>query len=206
MKSELADKTVLITGASGGIGRATARAFAEEGCRLVLHYRRNRRVCESLARELSAATLAVGADTRKEDQVELMFQHVINHFGKLDVLVGSTAGLFGEEGHADYATAKAGMIYGLTKSLKNEIVRLAPNGRVNCVCPGWVDTPMAAKAMSEAGAVQRATSTMALRKVATPQDVANTLVFFSSDSLAGHLSGTILPLDGGMEGRVIHPE
>ena len=51
------------------------------------------------------------------------------------VLVGSTAAVFGEAGHADYAAAKAGMTYGLARSLKNEICRLAPRGRVNVVCP-----------------------------------------------------------------------
>ena len=52
------------------------------------------------------------------------------------VLVGSTAGIFGEAGHADYAAAKSAVAYGLLLSLKNEIVRIAPAGRVNCVCPG----------------------------------------------------------------------
>ena len=42
------------------------------------------------------------------------------------VLIGSTASLFGEAGHADYAAAKAGVTYGLARSLKNEICRLAP--------------------------------------------------------------------------------
>src|SRR5260370_30414223 len=58
------------------------------------------------------------------------------------VLVGSTAGIFGEAGHADYAAAKAGLTYGLARSLKNEICRLAPRGRVKVVCPGWTFTPM----------------------------------------------------------------
>src|SRR5581483_11813951 len=53
------------------------------------------------------------------------------------VLVGSTAGRFGEAGHADYAAAKAALQVGLLHSLKNEIVRIAPLGRVNAVAPGW---------------------------------------------------------------------
>lgn len=120
------------------------------------------------------------------------------------VLVGSTAGLVGEEGHGDYAAAKAGIVHGLTLTLKNEIVRLAPHGRVNCVCPGWVATPMSAEALEDARQVSRATATMALRKVATPKDVATAIVFLASDALAGHLSGTILPVAGGMEGRLLH--
>src|SRR4051794_4097424 len=53
------------------------------------------------------------------------------------VLVGSTSGLFGEAGHADYSSAKAAMTHGLLPTLKNEIVRGAPLGRVNLVAPGW---------------------------------------------------------------------
>jgi 3-oxoacyl-[acyl-carrier protein] reductase len=120
------------------------------------------------------------------------------------VLVASTAALFGEENHTDYSAAKAAMAYGMTRSLKNEIVRLAPRGRVNCVCPGWVMTPMAAESMADASAVRRVTATMSLRKIATPSDVARAIVFLSSSRLAGHLSGTILPLAGGMEGRWLH--
>ena len=50
-------------------------------------------------------------------------------------LIGSTAGLFGEAGHADYAAAKAALV-GLLLSLKNEVVRVAPLARVNAVFPG----------------------------------------------------------------------
>jgi len=117
------------------------------------------------------------------------------------VLVSSTAGIFGEAGHADYAAAKSAMTRGLTLSIKNEIVALAPRGRVNCICPGWTSTPMAAGGLKDAELVKRVLSTMPLKKVATPEDVAAAIVFFSSDALAGHLTGTILPIAGGMEGR-----
>ena len=64
-----------------------------------------------------------------------------NGHGNL-VLVGSTAGRFGEAGHADYAAAKSAIQVGLLLSLKNEIVRVAPLGRVNAVAPGWTYSPM----------------------------------------------------------------
>ncbi len=119
------------------------------------------------------------------------------------VMVGSTAGIYGEEGHADYAASKSAL-EGLTLTLKNEIVRLAPLGRVNLVCPGWVATPMARQALEDRARVDRVTSTMALRKVATPEDVARAIVFLLSDRLSGHLTGTVLPIAGGMEGRRLH--
>lgn len=260
MDSGLTGKTILVTGASGGIGTATARALAEEGAKLVLHCHRNRDGVEKLAGELRVETAVVQADVADETAVEAMYRDALGALGRLDglvvnagiwiedevplhrmslvqwrstleadltgafltcrgfmrhlverprdeasiVLVGSTAALFGEENHADYSAAKAAMAYGLTRSLKNEIVRIAPRGRVNCVCPGWVSTPMAAAAMDVPGAVSRVTATMALRKIATPEDVARAIVFLTSSKLAGHLSGTILPIAGGMEGRWLH--
>ena len=120
------------------------------------------------------------------------------------VLVGSTAALFGEEGHGDYAASKAALS-GLCLTLKNEIVRLAPRGRVNLIQPGWVSTPMAAGALADESRVDRVTSTMALRKVATPEDIAGACAFLLSDRLAGHITGLTLPIAGGMEGRLLHP-
>jgi 3-oxoacyl-[acyl-carrier protein] reductase len=119
------------------------------------------------------------------------------------VLIGSTAGMFGEEGHVDYSASKAAL-QGLTLTLKNEIVRLCPRGRINLVNPGWVATPMAEAALEDQARVARVTSTMALRKVATPEDVAAAVVFLTSERLAGHLSGLAVPVAGGMEGRLLH--
>jgi 3-oxoacyl-[acyl-carrier protein] reductase len=117
------------------------------------------------------------------------------------VLVGSTAGIFGEAGDAEYAAAKSAINDGLAKTLKNEIVRIAPQGRVNVVAPGWTVTPLVAPSLDQE-AVERATRTYALRKVATPEDVARAIVWISSPA-AGHTSGEVLAVAGGMEGRVL---
>lgn len=262
MNAQLKDKVVLITGASGGIGSAIARAFAEEGARLVLHYHRGRERAETLRRELAtAAALTIRGDLRRESEVKRVFAVVQRQCGRLDslvvnagawetrdlplsdlslrqwnetlatvltsaflclreffrcvatqrsgnaVLIGSTAAIFGEAGHADYAAAKAAMAFGLTRTLKNEIARLAPptpgycGGRVNCVCPGWTLIPRTAPKLRDPQAVRRVAATMALPKVARPEDVAHAVVFLSSDRLAGHLTGQTLVVAGGMEGR-----
>ena len=120
------------------------------------------------------------------------------------VLVGSTAGIFGEAGHADYAAAKSAVAHGLLLSLKNEIVRIAPAGRVNCVCPGWTKTPMARPEVDDPEVIDRVTRTMALRKIALPEDVARQVVVLSSDELSGHVTGQIVVVAGGMEGRTLH--
>jgi 3-oxoacyl-[acyl-carrier protein] reductase len=120
------------------------------------------------------------------------------------VLVGSTAGVFGEAGHADYAAAKSAIAYGLLLSLKNEVVRVAPRARVNCVCPGWTRSPMTRREVEDPELVERVTRTMALRKVATPEDVARQVVVLASDELSGHVTGQLILVAGGMEGRTLH--
>ena len=262
MKADLKDKVILVTGASGGIGSAVARRFAEEGARVVLHFHRNRAGAEALRKELGLAqTLTARADLTKEADVAKLFTQAVKKFGRVDtlvanagaweprdvpledmtlrqwnatqagvltstflclreffrlvakqkrgntVLISSTAGIFGEAGHADYAAAKSAMAYGLTLSLKNEIARIAPHtakycgGRVNCVCPGWTVVPRTAANMQDRKNVARVVSTMALRQIARPDDMAHAVVFLSSDTLARHLTGQTLVIAGGMEGR-----
>ena len=119
------------------------------------------------------------------------------------VLVGSTAGLFGEAGHADYAASKSAVLGGLLLSLKNEIVRIAPRARVNAVAPGWTESPMT-RGHVDPERVQRVSRTMALRKIAQPDDVAAQVVILASDALSGHVTGQVMVIAGGMEGRVLH--
>jgi 3-oxoacyl-[acyl-carrier protein] reductase len=119
------------------------------------------------------------------------------------VLVGSTAGVFGEAGHADYAAAKSAILGGLLLSLKNEIVRIAPLGRVNAVAPGWTESPMT-RGLVEPERVAAVSRTMALRKVAQPEDVARQVVVLASDKLSGHVTGQVIVVAGGMEGRTVH--
>jgi 3-oxoacyl-[acyl-carrier protein] reductase len=121
------------------------------------------------------------------------------------VLVGSTAGIFGEAGHADYAAAKSGVLGGLLLSLKNEIARIAPLGRVNAVAPGWTESPMT-RGLVDPRRVHAVSRTMALRKVAQPEDVAAQVVVLASDRLSGHVSGQVVVVAGGMEGRVVHDD
>src|SRR6266536_700045 len=173
VETGLAGKRVLVTGGSGGIGSATARAFAAEGAHVLVHYRTGRERAETVAAEIGGDVLQ--ADLTVERETEALFERA----GTLDVcaavagewppedlplwqlplerwdatlfanlrttfltargflrsvaprghgslvLVGSTAGAFGEAGHADYAAAKAALV-GLLLSLKNEVVHVAP--------------------------------------------------------------------------------
>jgi 3-oxoacyl-[acyl-carrier protein] reductase len=124
--------------------------------------------------------------------------------GRSLVLVGSTAGTFGEAGHADYAAAKSAVIHGLLLSLKNEVVREEPLARVNAVAPGWTESPMT-RGEVDPEQVRAISRTMALRKVAQPEDVAAQVVVLASDVLSGHVTGQVVTIAGGMEGRTVHP-
>ena len=120
------------------------------------------------------------------------------------VIVASTAGLFGEAGHGDYAAAKGALASGFLNSLKNEIVRIAPLGRVNVVCPGWTRTDMTRDVLEDPMLPKRITRTMALDKLGTAEDVARTIVSLASDRVSGHVTGQVVTVAGGMEGRVLH--
>jgi 3-oxoacyl-[acyl-carrier protein] reductase len=258
IETGLHGKGVLVTGASGGIGAACARAFVTEGARVVVHYHRGGERARALAAELGDAPLAQ-ADLTAEREVERLFDEARAALGRIDVcaavhgvwpredvpvwelplerwdetlrlnltttflvakaflrevadnghgslvLVGSTAGIFGEAGHADYAAAKSAITAGLLLSLKNEIARVAPRGRVNAVAPGWTESPMT-RGLVDADRVRAVSRTMALRKVARPEDVAAQVVVLASDTLSGHVTGQVVTVAGGMEGRVVHAD
>ncbi len=145
-----------------------------------------------------AANLSVTFNT-----VAAFLRHAANTGRGNVVLVGSTAGVFGEAGHSDYAAAKGAILTGLLLSVKNEVARLGNGVRVNAVAPGWTVTPMIADARSDPSLVERVTATMSLKKLGEPEDVASAIVWLASDRLAGHVSGQVITVAGGMEGRII---
>ncbi|WP_271411700.1 SDR family oxidoreductase [Pseudomonas sp. Q1-7] len=85
-------KVMLITGASRGIGAATARLAAQRGYALGINYRQQREAAETLVREIESAggrAVALGADVGDEAQVLAMFERLDHAFGRLDVLVNN---------------------------------------------------------------------------------------------------------------------
>ena len=80
METGLTGKRVLVTGASGGIGAACARAFAAEGARVAVHYHHGRKRAEALAAELGGAPVA-GADLTDEAEVDRLFEEARSALG-----------------------------------------------------------------------------------------------------------------------------
>src|SRR5882762_1354801 len=90
MDTNLAGNVVIITGASGGIGSAIARKFAEEGAKLVLHCSRDLAGARKLQREIpKVESLVVRADLTKETEVPKLFARAMKQFGRVDTLVAN---------------------------------------------------------------------------------------------------------------------
>jgi len=91
MGNKLQGKVALVTGASSGIGKASAIALAAEGANLVLTSRRTQRLTElaSEIQKLGGEVVIVLGDAREEQTAQASTQAAVDHFGKLDILINN---------------------------------------------------------------------------------------------------------------------
>jgi NAD(P)-dependent dehydrogenase (short-subunit alcohol dehydrogenase family) len=250
---DLAGKTAVITGGGGGIGKAAARRFLDEGASVVLSSRRQD-VLEAARRELAAddRVALVAGDVSNAQEAERLVDAAVERFGGVDVLVNST-GIFRPvpfldqtEEHVEealssilrptfytsqaaaramveasrggaivnvgsmwaidaiavtptsaYSAAQAGR-HALTKNLA---IELAPHGiRVNTVALAFVETPAYERFLTPEEAADVLESVNAfhpLGRYGVPADVVEAVLFLSA-SASGWITGTTLPVDGGV--------
>jgi NAD(P)-dependent dehydrogenase (short-subunit alcohol dehydrogenase family) len=118
--------------------------------------------------------------------------HLVERHGAV-VTIASTAALKGH-GYGSGYTASKGGVAALTRLAA---VQYGPQGvRVNCVCPGGVDTPMTAGTWRTPEAQERIRRIVPLQRVAEPEEIASVAAFLLSDG-AAHLSGQTIAVDGG---------
>ena len=241
---DLTGKCALITGASGGIGGAIARALHAQGAKVVLSGTRAPAL-EALASELgegassvvcsltdpaavdgliAAAEAAVGqgidilvanAGVTRDNLLLRMkdeeWSNVITvnlesyfrlsraalrgmmkrRYGRI-IGITSVVGVTGNPGQANYAASKAGMI-GFSKALAQEVA--SRNLTVNCVAPGFIESPMT-DALNEAQKAAILQSVPAGR-LGVGADVAAACVYLASDA-AAYVTGQTLHVNGGM--------
>lgn len=151
------------------------------------------------------------ADTPEEEwdddiDVNLKGVYLMSHFaipvmasggGGSIVNNASIFGLVGGKGSAAYCAAK-GAVVNLTRAMALD--HAAQHIRVNCVCPGSVDTPLLAGEMDSLGGRAHQEASFAARhplnRIATPEEIAQAVLFLASDA-ASFITGAALPVDGG---------
>lgn len=117
---------------------------------------------------------------------------MIEQGGGVILNASSIVGLYGNFGQTNYAATKSGVI-GMTKTWARELGRYQI--RVNAICPGFVLTEMVQK-MPE-NILEGLTAKTPLKRMGTPEDVANLYCFLASDE-AAWISGAVISIDGGM--------
>src|ERR1700694_526475 len=249
----LDDKSAVVPGAAGVIGRATMRILAERGARIVAVDRKETDL-QTAIRDLpaSAQAFAVTADVRNEDEVADYVGAAVDKFGTIDVfynnagiegdiapitkysleafrrvldvnVVGvflgmkhvlpvmlkqnkgsiintaSIAGLIGSPDIAVYSASKHAVI-GLTKSAALECS--ATGVRVNCVCPGLIDSRMLSAIIEGRNPGNapvpndRIVERIPARRLGQPSEVASVVAFLASEE-ASYVSGSVYTVDGG---------
>jgi NAD(P)-dependent dehydrogenase (short-subunit alcohol dehydrogenase family) len=108
------------------------------------------------------------------------------------VNISSTEGMRSAATCAAYAAAKAGVI-NLTRSLA---VEWAPQIRVNCICPGFIENPGLPQALEADTGLSRMLSKVPLGHMGRPEDIVGGVVYFASDASA-YVTGALLAIDGG---------
>ena len=205
-------KVALVSGAGSGIGRATALGFGERGARVAVAdidgARAEAAAFGQPALPAGRSRLAFTADIDEAvwtHTIELGLTGVFRAMkraipellargGGVIVNTASISGLFADFAIGAYNTAKAGVI-NLTRVAAIEYA--ARGIRVNCVCPGAIDTPLLRPSLAIPGFAETTTAMIPMRRLGRPEEIAACVMFLASE-LASYVTGAALVADGGL--------
>jgi NAD(P)-dependent dehydrogenase (short-subunit alcohol dehydrogenase family) len=176
-------RVVLITGASRGIGAATARLAAERGDHVAVNYTRNTEAARAVVAEcvaLGTRAIAVQADVADEAAVIEMFDTVADALGPVDVLVNN-AGILHTQMRFD--------------EMPIDRWRQLLDVNVNAVRPGVIRTDIHASG-GEPGRVERVAPSVPMQRGGDPIEVARTILWLASDE-ASYITAAIVNCSGG---------
>jgi NAD(P)-dependent dehydrogenase (short-subunit alcohol dehydrogenase family) len=222
----LEGRAALVTGAASGIGRASARIFAEEGAWVVC-VDRAKEVEETAAmiEKGGGHAIALIGDAGSEDDVKRAVDLAVSEFGGLEILqvnligvflaikhsarvmtpkgkgsiicTASVAGIRSGAGPAPYSASKAGVI-NLVATSANFL--MGTGIRVNAICPGLIETGMTKPIFDRArerGSEGKIGQLNPLRRYGEPEEIARTALFLASDD-SSYVNGQAIAVDGGL--------
>lgn len=235
-------KRAIITGASRGIGKATAILFAKNGAKVGINYLKSDVEAKEVLKEVKKFSdgILIKGDVSKFNEAKKIVEKFVSKFGGIDILVNN-AGIYnrknfeelsekewdetikinlkssfnmckcclpymekgkiifissqlalrGSSHGAHYSASKSGML-GFMKSLA---IELAPDINVNAIAPGIIDTDIIANYSEEER--KRRENEIPLKRIGSPEDVANVCLFLASD-LANYITGETINVNGGL--------
>lgn len=110
------------------------------------------------------------------------------------ITMSSVVGLYGNIGQTNYAATKAGVI-GMTNTWKKELARKGAQVRVNCIAPGFIESPMTDKLSEKAK--DAILTQVPLQRMGNKEDIANVALFLASDE-SSYITGATIPVSGGL--------
>jgi NAD(P)-dependent dehydrogenase (short-subunit alcohol dehydrogenase family) len=124
---------------------------------------------------------------------QIAAQRMVDSGGGSIIQMASVAGIQGAQGLSPYSAAKAGIIM-MSQAVAKELG--GSSVRVNCIAPGWIDTPLNEWLTSDEGALKAAEQMIPMGRLGTAEEIVGAAIYLASDA-SSFVTGTTLVVDGG---------